>query len=230
MKPEERWQRENYAVSHTRLRQVATLVQTQQPGTVMDLGCHNGQLSQLLPGIAYTGVDFVQHGDPAFPFFRCNFNEGPLPELVPSADVVVASGLLEYVEDLPRFLRSVRDHINPGGILVATYFNMNHISRLAGLMLGRSFSVHPDWRGFHSPRDFGRLLNEAGFVVERRVASSSSVRVPVELRQAADTAVHLREVRPWSLWLAQQLIYVARPAVPAEVAAGAPAEDAPRVV
>jgi SAM-dependent methyltransferase len=211
VKSEERWQQEDYALSHIRLRQVGRLVQSLGPRTVVDLGCHNGQLARLLPDVDYVGVDFVQHGEPSFPFFRCNFNETGLPDDLPSADVVVASGILEYIEDLPGFLRSVRAHVNPGGAFVATYFNMNHVSRLIGLMLGRSFDVHPDWRGFHSPLDFRRHLDEAGFVVERRVPTISSVRAPVELRQTVDQPVVLHDMRPWSLWLAQQLIYVARP-------------------
>ena len=208
-----RWTNEvhDYDLPHLRIRQVAALVGRLGSKTLIDLGCAAGLLRTLCTDTEYIGCDFVSP-DPqrGFTFYPCDFNRQPLPAELGTADVIVCSGLLEYIEDIPSFLEQVRAHINPGGHLVATYFNMNHISRIWALIRGESLYVHPDWRGLYSPRDFGNLLSNAGLHPVIRHAMNHSFRVAVGVEQTVKMPMILKSARPWSPLLAHQLIYVAR--------------------
>jgi SAM-dependent methyltransferase len=209
----DRWNNcHDYVVPHVRIRQVAKLVQLERPATVIDLGCHDGQLGRLLEEVTYTGCDFVTPDRPDFSFVLCDFNHESLPSTLPVADVVVASGVLEYVENLPRLLTEIRDHISANGAFVATYFNMNHLSRAVRLAAGRSFPVHPDWRGFYARRDFRRMLGDAGFVIEREFASTGSFRASPAAGDTQNLPPTLHRTHRWSDLLAHQFIYLARPA------------------
>jgi hypothetical protein len=208
----DRWSNcREFVVPHVRLRQVAKLVQFERPATVVDLGCHDGQLGRLLEGVSYTGCDFVTPDRSDFSFVLCDLNHESLPSVLPVADVVVASGVLEYVEDLPRLFEQIRDHVSAQGAFVATYFNMNHLSRAVRLAAGRSFPVHPDWHGFYARRDFRDMLADAGFVIDREFVSSESLRTSPPVADTENLPSTLRRSHLWSDLLAHQFIYVARP-------------------
>jgi hypothetical protein len=61
-----RWKTEGteYAAPYLRLRQVAALVNELHPESLLDLGCAEGYLRELCPGISYAGVDFVPLAHP----------------------------------------------------------------------------------------------------------------------------------------------------------------------
>jgi len=209
----DRWSKcREFSVPHVRIRQVAKLVESQRPATVLDLGCHDGQLGRLLPGINYTGCDFVAPDVEDFPFVLADFNGEGLPSTLPVVDLVVASGSLEYVENLPRLLDDIGKHLSAEGAFVCTYFNMNHLSRALRLAAGRTFAVHPDWRGFYARRDFRRMLGDAGFVIEREFVSTASLRSSPPVADTQGLAPTLRQAHPWSDLSAHQFIYLARPA------------------
>lgn len=223
----DRWQRDviRYDVSHQRLRQVAMLVRSLSPERVVDLGCATGRLATLLPGIDYWGCDFVEpSAEPGFRFFRCDLRAEPLPPEVRDVEVAVASGLLEYLEDVPGFLKAVRERLRPGGHAVVTYFNMNHVSRLAALALGRTPYVHPDWRGFHSPRAVHAFLRQAGLEVVARHVTGHGVRTARGVDESVEgEAIMPPRARPWSQLFAHQWMFVARaPSAGAPTAAGSP--------
>jgi hypothetical protein len=79
-------------------------------------------------------------------------------------DVVVASGALEYVEDLGGVLRKMRSVVGEGALVVATHVNLAHVSR---------FPRHPDWRSQARPDDFVLALWEAGLAPTWIGASSA---------------------------------------------------------
>jgi hypothetical protein len=173
-----RWSRESqeYSLPHLRLRVVAKLVNEMQPRSYADLGCAEGVLSTLTPGLKYIGIDFVEpNPPPTFEFYQCDFNSQPLPKVLGNVELITCSGILEYIEDLPAFLGGIRDVTRPGTKLILTYVNMNHISRAAALLRNYTFSTHPDWRNFFSPRDLQLELVEAGFDVGRVIPVGVSV-------------------------------------------------------
>jgi colanic acid/amylovoran biosynthesis protein len=200
-----------YDVAHLRLRQVAQLVRQFKPAQVVDLGCATGHLRNLCPGIEYVGCDFVRPAGPvSFPFYQCNFNQEELPADLQELEMIVCSGLLEYIEDLSAFLNQLRARLRPDGKLIVTYFNMNHISRIWDLVRGRSFPVRTDWRGLHSPRDVARLITDAGFEITQTLAMNHSLGTATGVEETVNTRLTLPRVRPWSRFLSHQFLYVAR--------------------
>ncbi len=213
----------SYDLPHLRLRQVVALLKQVAPPQLLDLGCATGQLRHLCPEVEYIGCDFVPpKTPPPFPFYQCDFNRQLLPADLRELEAITCSGLLEYINDLPRFLAQLHSRLKPGGHLIATYFNMNHVSRVAALLRGKTFPVRPDWRGFYSPPDFKRLISEAGFDILRSVAMNHSLRTARPVGETVSCALKLGAERPWSVWLAHHILLVARaralPAVGSPVA------------
>jgi polysaccharide pyruvyl transferase WcaK-like protein/SAM-dependent methyltransferase len=210
--PELRWSQYvgRYDRPHLRLRQVAALVNELHPKRMLDVGCATGYLRKLCTEVEYTGCDFVQpESPPDFSFHRCNFNREPLPDTLREFDVIVCSGILEYADDLPSFLSSLRSRLSAGGHLVFTYFNMNHISRIVALMRGRSFPVHRDWKGFYSPRDIRLAVESSGFHLVRSVAMKHTLRMSGNVEDTVSAPLRIRKAHWWSSLLANQLLYVA---------------------
>lgn len=207
----ERWQSSvhTYATPHLRLRQIAAIVSSLRPSTVADVGCATGYLRELLqPDVVYVGVDFVAPDDPSFEFIRCDLNREPLPERVADADVVVCSGVLEYIADLPPFLSNLRGRRAVGQRCVLSYFNMNHISRAVTLVRGETLPHHPDWRGFHSPRELQSMLRGSGFEITTRTVTSHGWRGSPGVAATTRDMRAASDHRPWSRWLGHQIIYV----------------------
>jgi SAM-dependent methyltransferase len=201
-----------YAVPHLRLRQVAALVGELGASAMLDIGCSSGFLRTLCPSVQYTGCDFIDQSGADFPFYRADLNHEPLPENLRELELIVCCGSLEYIAKLPELLKELAGRLRPGGHLLATYYNFNHISRIAAMLKGNSFWVHPDWRGFHSPREFERLLTAAGFEVVRRVASRHSIGASPRVEETVNWPLRLPKVRLWSGLTSQQFIFVARKA------------------
>jgi hypothetical protein len=117
---------------------------------------------------------------------------------------------LEYVNDVPGFLGQIQSRLRPNGHLVATYYNMNHVHRVAMLLRGKTFPVHPDWRNFYAPADFVAQLKAVGFNVVRKLPTNHSFRSPLALEQTMASPLSLPKVRPWSTLFAHQFLFVAR--------------------
>lgn len=201
-----------YGIPHLRLRQIAELVRLSGTASVLDVGCSSGFLRTLLPGIDYRGVDFIAPSDShaEFPFWQVDFNRDALPTELSGLEAVVCSGSLEYVADLPAFLKALSDRLRPGGVFVASYYNFNHIARRWAVLTGRTFWTHPDWRGFYSPADFTGLLAKAGLSVTRIVPHWHALGPSPRIEETVDLPTVLPPRRPWSFLLAHQLLFVAR--------------------
>jgi colanic acid/amylovoran biosynthesis protein len=209
---EQRWSKsvERYGRPHLRLRQVAALVNQLAPKRMLDIGCATGHLRMLCPGVEYTGCDFIAPAPPAdFSFYRCNFNREPLPGGLRAFDVVVCSGILEYMENAPAFLASLRSTLTAEGHLIITYFNMNHVSRIWTLIAGRSFPVHPDWRGLYSPREVRKLIETSGFQIVKSIATSHALGTAASVEETVSSPLALRRTNWGSGLLAHQFIFVA---------------------
>lgn len=223
MTPEQRWSDSvhKYGQPHLRLRQVAVLVNELSPRRVLDIGCATGHLRTLCPGVDYVGCDFIAPAPPVeFAFCQCNFNREHLPDFLNGFDVIVCSGILEYIEDISSFLANLRSRLNEGGHVVLTYFNMNHISRVVALVAGRSFPVHPDWRGFHSPNTIRNLVEKNGFQIVRAVPMNHALGNAVSVEETVSEPLNLPENHWWSIFLAHQFLFVVKSATPETQAAG----------
>ncbi len=200
-----------YNQPHLRLRQVAKLVQQCSPTHMVDLGCATGILRTLCPGVNYRGCDFVSPDTPPdFPFIACDFNSQSLPDEFHHEELIVCSGILEYLENLPQFLRTLRDRLQPGGHLIATYFNLKHLSRLWPRLRGKKPFIHPDWRGLYAPHEITELLTDAGFTLTRLIPMNHALGSSPPVEATIHAPLKLPAARFWSPWLAHQFLYVAQ--------------------
>jgi SAM-dependent methyltransferase len=103
-------------------------------GRALDFGCGNGILSKALvdSGFAVTGIDgsdamvaFAQITAPAADFIVCPI---PLPAATMSRlqnafDIVVASSVIEYIEDDLSAMRQLFECLRPGGVALVSFPN-----------------------------------------------------------------------------------------------------------
>lgn len=111
---------------------ISSQIETLRPKRVLDVGCGNGlYLTAPLAGrfseTAFTGIDSDR---PTIDFARA---ASPLPNLRFEAaedfqsdapfDMVIASEVVEHVDDAPGFLRFLRSQLRAGGNLIVTIPN-----------------------------------------------------------------------------------------------------------
>lgn len=158
-----------FDVPHRRLRQVADIVLGEGGQRVLDLGCSTGLLGRMLgPAYDYTGIDLAPSVATERERFRIRTSSLDEFSTNERYDTVVASGSLEYVNDLEGVLASIRAALQPGGLAVLTLFNLAHISRAVGLA-----PRHPTWTLQERPDEFVLALYEAGLAPQRVMATSA---------------------------------------------------------
>lgn len=201
-----RWETEtkNYSRPHLRLRQVASLVKSHRPERMLDIGCSEGYLRNLCLPVEYYGCDFVRPAtEPNFKFAVCDLSNDSVPFAGEHFDVVTCSGVLEYVANVDRLFREVRQRLRPGGRLILTYFNMHHLSRR---IQGRRSYVREDWKNNFPLSSLLSILSRneyqitAGYAMKHSLQGSSSIELTV------DWPFELPRLRWFSSLLAQQFI------------------------
>jgi hypothetical protein len=187
---------------------IAALVNEIGPTTYADIGCAEGLLSTLTPDSTYIGVDFIKPDiDPPFSFYQCDLNNDPLPVALGHVDLVTCSGILEYIEDLPEFFTKLHDRIVPTSTVIISYFNMNHISRILGLVSGRTFSTHPDWRNFLSPKDLQSTIRKAGFEINKIIPVGVSLGTSPSVKNNTDGDIFMPSDFKGSYLFSHQFIF-----------------------
>ncbi len=153
------------------------------PGSVLDLGCSGGVLSERIGALGHTvtGVDLLEIAgvhDRVDRFIQANLDAG-LPEEVTASsgyDVVVCGDILEHVRSPEMVLRDIRDALAPGGVLIASVPNFGHFYARTRTVLGL---FDYDQRGvldnghvrFFMRRGIMRRLRQAGLDVVRQEAT-----------------------------------------------------------
>jgi 2-polyprenyl-3-methyl-5-hydroxy-6-metoxy-1,4-benzoquinol methylase len=115
-----------------RLRFVDAVIAERRPARVLDVGCGSGELltaplAARHPDIGFTGVDSdacsLAHAAARHRLANLRF----LPFAALAADrvfeLVIASEVLEHVEEPHAFLRDLRQRLAPAGVLVLTVPN-----------------------------------------------------------------------------------------------------------
>jgi SAM-dependent methyltransferase len=170
------WETETFKYDrlHVRLQKCLALAAGENPRTLLELGCGVGlfraEIKRRLPELDYYGCDISASaveriGDPHV--VQADLAKDPLPFEPVSFDVIAGSGILEYIPDIPSFLGDVHRRLNPQGVLAVSYYNMGHLYRRLVKAVGLKPHRHPDWRNDLSSRDFERLLEDAGLLVEK---------------------------------------------------------------
>jgi predicted TPR repeat methyltransferase len=112
---------------------VATLARELErlaPRSVVDLGCGRGQLVEeirrVLPQAKLTGIDLstaqIEHNKAAMPWATWSVANLslPLPDGLDEHDAVVATEIIEHLDDPEAFLANAARLLRPGGHLIVT--------------------------------------------------------------------------------------------------------------
>jgi glycosyltransferase involved in cell wall biosynthesis len=169
--------------------QLLAWLSRRQPSRILDVGCADGRLGELLrlSGHTVLGVDAMKLDgvqDRLDGFVEADLNDGLPPEVGTGFDVVVAADVLEHVIDPTAALAQLRDVLAPGGVLMVSVPNFAHWYPRLRVLFGR-FGY--DRRGildathlrFFTRTSFEQLLESAGLRVRRR----STAGLPVEVAE-----------------------------------------------
>ncbi|HUI50072.1 MAG TPA: bifunctional glycosyltransferase/class I SAM-dependent methyltransferase [Acidimicrobiia bacterium] len=154
---------------------------------VLDLGCADGRLAELLraSGHEVTGVDLHKSdgvGERVDRFFEADLDHGIPAEVGGGYDVILAADVLEHVRDPRRLLAQAEEHLGERGTIIASIPNIGHWYPRSRVALGR---FDYDRRGildvghvrFFTRRSFERIAKSAGLAVRRR----ESIGMPLEV-------------------------------------------------
>jgi SAM-dependent methyltransferase len=146
--------------------------------TVLDLGCHGGDLAQILPG--RKGIETVISADLSLPMVEqaqsrarqtlglvCD--EEFLPIAPGAVDLVTSALSLHWVNDLPGALLQIRQALKPDGFFLAALFGGETLKELRDSLTVAESEVcgglSPRVSPFVDVRDAGALLSRAGFTM-----------------------------------------------------------------
>lgn len=123
---------ENTYGINKRLEFVAKAVQASAPSSILDLGCGAGTylthpVAARFPGIRVVGVDSdeasIVYARQTFPLPNLEFCRFDQLRDGERFDMVIASEVIEHVEDPVTFLADIRARLNPDGVLLLTMPN-----------------------------------------------------------------------------------------------------------
>lgn len=162
---------EHFIAGFRRLRVRSVLKRTSGPGVLLDVGCGRGLLPSLFRerGWAAMGTQLSRTAaDAARRRYGVEVLIGELPELSlaeGSFDVVTFFHVLEHLDRPEAYLRTARELLTPGGLLVVEVPNL---ASPGFFFLGtRDFCMdYPNHLVFFTPASLKRLLTRCGFSVE----------------------------------------------------------------
>jgi len=204
-----RWSGEHlrYDIPHVRLRQVAELVRAGSPKRVLDVGCATGHLRHLLQDVEYVGCDFAAPAQPPdFEFHLCDLNLEGIPVNLVGFDVIVCSGILEYLNALPVTFRDFSRRLRPSGSFVCTYFNDQHVLRGVSRLLRHEPYRHPDWTTLLPLAALHEQLRTAGLPARRTFASTLGIGPAPAVAATIGRRSGLVPVAGWSQPFAHQFV------------------------
>jgi glycosyltransferase involved in cell wall biosynthesis len=153
---------------------------------ILDLGCSDGRLGELLrlEGHTVIGVDSVKLdgvADRLDGFVEADLNQGLPSEVGKDFDVVLAADVLEHLVDPASMLGQIREVLAPRGVVLVSVPNVAHWYPRLRIVAG-----HFDYerRGifdsghlrFFTRRSFERMVSSSGMRVRKRSISG----LPVE--------------------------------------------------
>lgn len=168
----------------SRLRKLVGLLEEEQPGRLLDIGCAGGELAAFLVSLGWQVEGMEQEGTLAeeaakrgIPVRRVDFGREQFPWGTATFDAVVAGEVIEHVIDTDHLLRETSRVLRPGGILVITTPNLASFENRVRLLLGR----YPMWMDcqiqgsghlrYYTPGVLRCQLEQHGFRVERHVGN-----------------------------------------------------------
>ena len=142
-------------------------------GYVLDLGCHDGFLADILEPEHGAGLlvqcDLSEAMVSGAPGRRAAADEELLPFRPASFDLVVSCLTLHWVNDLPGSLVQARQALKPDGLFLAVMLGGGTLRELRSALLAAdtelSGGAGPRISPFADVRDAGDLLGRAGFAL-----------------------------------------------------------------
>jgi 2-polyprenyl-3-methyl-5-hydroxy-6-metoxy-1,4-benzoquinol methylase len=135
------WPDETAAALKTRLKYIWSTLQIEKPRSILDIGCGTGEqltayLARLLPHTEVIGVDVdetsISHARIKFKHINNIF----FSTIIPSArvfDAVIASEVIEHVDNPYAFLYSLRPVLNDNGLMIVSVPNGYGCSEMMAL-------------------------------------------------------------------------------------------------
>ena len=137
--------------------------------TILDLGCHGGEMAALLKD------KFVIEQDLSHKFLqgrtgpRVQADEEALPYRSESLDLVVSNLSLHWVNDLPGCLAQIKQILKPDGLFLSAMIGGESLTELRQCLMDAEIAVRggvsPRISPFLDIRDGGALLQRAGFAL-----------------------------------------------------------------
>lgn len=166
----------------------------QPPKRILDLGCSDGRLGELLRLAGHTviGVDAGKLdgvGERLDGFIEADLNEGIPAEAGTGFDVVLGADVLEHLYDPAKLLVESKKVLAPGGTIMTSVPNIAHWYPRLRMLLGQ---FQYERRGifdfghirFFTGRSFEKMAKAAGMNVRKR----SITGVPVEVAERGGAA------------------------------------------
>lgn len=126
-----------------RIRTVVELVG--QNKKVLDLGCYEGTITQLIAqnqnevlGVDFSGKALAITKERGIRIYRADIEKDELPFREKSFDVIVAAEVIEHVFDMRIVFEKIKKLLKPDGYLVLTTPNLATLGRRLLLLFGRS--------------------------------------------------------------------------------------------
>ena len=145
---------------------------------ILDVGCGGGLLCEPLArlGAEVVGIDPLEENisiakvraeamNLSIQYFSCAIED--LPQDFPLFDVIIASEVVEHVDNPDGFLKRCVEHLSPQGGMVVTTFNKTLKSYLLGIIAAEYIlkwaprGTH-SWEKFIPPQDLSRRLSSLG--------------------------------------------------------------------
>jgi glycosyltransferase involved in cell wall biosynthesis len=159
------------------------------PKRILDLGCSDGRLGELLrlAGHTVVGVDTVKLdgvGERLDGFVEADLNKGIPAEVGTGYDIVLGADVLEHLYDPAKLLTQAKAVLAPGGRVMTSVPNIGHWYARGRIAMGR---FQYERRGifdyghirFFTGRSFERMVRSAGWQVRKR----SITGLPVEVAE-----------------------------------------------
>jgi SAM-dependent methyltransferase len=111
---------------------VEKIISSASPATILDIGCGSGTyltypIAKCFPEVHVVGVDSdelsISFAQKSYPLPNLEFKLLDVLREDAKFDLIIASEVIEHVEDPMGFLANLRSRLNPGGLLILTLPN-----------------------------------------------------------------------------------------------------------
>jgi glycosyltransferase involved in cell wall biosynthesis len=181
--------------------QIISWLSQRQPSRILDVGCADGRLGELLRLSGHTvfGVDSIKHDgveERLDGFIESDLSHGLPLEAGEDYDVIIAADVLEHTATPGEVLANLSTALAPGGVVLVSVPNFAHWYPRIRTALGR---FDYDRRGildaghlrFFTRASFERMVTRSGMRVRQRATTGLPVEVATRGGEVPSTAEHL---------------------------------------